>query len=98
MYLFNASFYIEENDILAWNSWVRGEFLPRVEEASGGLKGEQYEVISSRAGSMRIFSIQWRCVEEELDILDKVVAEQLGNYQAQGADPSTWFCSIMKML
>jgi hypothetical protein len=47
---------------------------------------------------MRIFSIQWRCVEEELDILDKAVAEQLGNYQAQGADPSTWFCSIMKML
>lgn len=98
MFLFNASFYLEENGFLAWNSWVKGEFLPRVEKASGGLKAEQYEVISSRAGTMRIFSIQWRCVEEQLDILDSVVAEQLEIYRSRGADPSTWFCSIMKML
>jgi hypothetical protein len=96
--IFNTSFYIDHADVEAWGRWTAERLLPEVEKAVGAVKVELFEVVSAESEESRVFSVQWRCDEEQLARVDDVLAELLKECITVIGVSATHFSSIMRRI
>jgi hypothetical protein len=99
VFVFNTSFYVADMHHRSWLQWLRLEMKPAMEQAFPGLPSEVFEVVSISAEGNRVFSLQWRCEDEnQVACVDALVAERLADLTRQYGEGITHFSSVMQAI
>jgi hypothetical protein len=97
-FIFNTSFYVNEQRLEAWRLWLKANLEPLAQHSGTDInKIGLFEVLSETPGDNLVFSFQWRCRSmRDVERLDASLAPVLQKVPVLFGDEITHFSSIMQ--